>query len=172
MKKQTDKAKIYGITYKLLQTVLYFGVAGISIAYIIFLFMGQEKRILLNVGITLLLAVFLLWQADILVRKMLYKSNNALGKRDKKHTTAVCIALVGGTFLAVSFAIMAFCNISGAFVITVAVIAILSANVAVIALALEYSVSRGIKAEERADGAIADSVEYEKEENGDETNDR
>lgn len=171
MKKQTDKAKIYGITYKLLQTVLYFAVAGISITYIIFLFMGQEKRILLNVGITLLLAVFLLWQADILVRKMLYKSNNALGKRNK-HTAAVCIALVGGTFLAVSFAIMAFCNISGAFIITVAVIAILSANVAVIALALEYSVSRGIKAEERADGAIADSVKEEKEENGDETNDR
>ena len=172
MKRMTDKAKIYEIFYKIVRAVLYFGVAVISIAYLVFLFIGQEKRFLLNAEITLLFAVMLLWQADILIRKKLYKIKNIGEKRDKKHTIAVCVALVGGTIITVSFAIMSFCNVSGAVALTVAVLTVLATYITAAALAFEYSISREIKAEERVDEAIAESDKKENAEDSKEEDDR
>ena len=91
--------------------------------------------------------VTLLWQADILIRKKLYKSN-FVGNRDKKHTVAVCVALVGGTIAAVSYAIMAFCKASGAFTFAMAIITGLAVLITAAAFAVEHSVSREIKTEE------------------------
>ncbi len=104
-------------------------------------------------------AATLLWQADILIRKKLYKSNS-VDKRDKKHTVAVCVTLVGGTILTVSYAIMAFCNVSGVFAIIMAVIWVLAAWTTCAAFAVEHSVTREIKAEE-ADKAIDNSDKEE-----------
>ena len=175
MKRMTDKTKSYEMLYKIIRTVIYFGAAGVGIAYLIFLFIGQDKRVLLYIAIILLFAATLLWQADIVTRKKLYK-NNSVGKRDKKYTVAVCVTLVGGTILTVSYVIMAFCKVSGAFAITMGVIVGLASWVTVAALVVELSVSREIKAEEASkdnsnDESSGDSEENI-EENDDETNER
>lgn len=170
MKRMTNKAKIYEIIYNVLRIVIYFAVAGVGIAYLVFLFMGQDNRVLLHIEIILMLVVSLLWQADILIRKKLHKSN-FVNKRDKKHTVAACVALVGGTISAVSYAIMAFCNVPGAS--AMAIVTISMVLVTASALAVEYSVSREIKDEKRADEEIAASDKEENtEKREDETNDR
>ncbi len=150
MKQTTNKAKIYEIIYKVLQSVLYIAIVGISIAYLIFLFIGQEKRIFFNIEITLMFAVLVLWKADILIRKKLRKNNIASGKRDKKHSIAVCVALVGAMICAVSFAIMSFCNVSGTFAFAMGIVTLLAALTTAIALAVEHSINIDIKAEDRA----------------------
>ena len=147
MKRMTNKAKIYEIIYNVLRIVIYFAVAGVGIAYLVFLFMGQDNRVLLHIEIILMLVVSLLWQADILIRKKLYKSN-FVNKRDKKHTVAACVALVGGTIAAVSYALMAFCKVSGAFTFAMAIITGLAILATAAAFAVEHSESREIKTEE------------------------
>ncbi len=166
MKRMTDKTKSYEMLYKILRSVLYYGVAVVGIDYLVFLFIGQDRRVFLYIEIILMFAVSLLWQADILIRKKLYKSNS-VDKRDKKHTVAVCIALVGGTIAAVSYAIMAFCKASGAFTFAMAIITGLAVLVTAAAFAVEHSVTREIKAEEANDdnSNYKSSSDSDKEEN-------
>lgn len=170
MKRMTNKTKIYETVYNVLRMAIYFAVAGISIAYLIFLFLGQEKNILLNVEFTLLFAVFLLWQVDILARKKLYKSNKMDEKRDKKYTIAVCVALVAGIICAVSHAIMSYCNLSGRVTLAVAVITISAGCITTVALAAEYALKRKTEVEEQTDSA--NSIDESGAEGNTEENDR
>ena len=147
MKRMTDKTKSYEMLYKILRSLLYFGVAVVGIDYLVFLFMGQDRRVFLDIEIILLFAVSSLWQADILIRKKLYKTGT-VGRRGKRYAVAVCVALVGGTIAAVSYAIMAFCKASGAFTFAMAIITGLAILATAAAFAVEHSESREIKTEE------------------------
>lgn len=146
MKRTINKVRIYEIVYDVLQFTLYFGVVCVGIAYFIFLMVGREKHILLNVEITLMFAVFLLGRADVLIGKKLYKGSSDI-KRNKAHTVAFCVSLAGGTLCGVTYAVISFCDISGVFALTIAVVGIMSAIVTAVALAVEYFVNRKIKAE-------------------------